>query len=65
MCNEILIGPHEKHVHIREEYVEIYIFYGTFFLGLYIEYVQNFGAISRCIWDANEEEGVPREVLEG
>jgi len=40
-----------------------YIFYGA--LGLYIEYMQNFGAISRCIWDANEEEGVVGEVFEG
>ncbi len=40
-----------------------YIFYGA--LGMYIKYMQNFGAISRCIWDANEEEGVAGEVLEG
>jgi hypothetical protein len=41
--------------------VEKYIFYGA--PGLYIESMQNFGAISKCIWDVNEEEGVVGEVL--
>lgn len=27
--------------------------------------MQKFQATRRCVWDANEEEGVAREVLEG
>lgn len=42
--------------------VKAYIFYEA--LGFNTKYMQNFGATKRCIWDANEEERVVREVLE-
>jgi hypothetical protein len=34
-------------------------------LGLCTEYMHNFEATNRHVWDANEEEGVVGEVLEG
>jgi hypothetical protein len=43
--------------------IEGYIFYET--LGLCTEYMQGFGATSRHVWDANKEEGVYGEVLQG
>jgi hypothetical protein len=49
-------------VQARREYGKRYIFYEA--LGLFTKYMQNFGATSRHIWDANEE-GVVGEVLEG
>ncbi len=39
------------------------IFYEA--LGLCTKYMQGFGATSMHIWDANEEEGVFGEVLQG
>lgn len=34
-------------------------------LGFVIEYLHEFEHVSRKVWDAEEEEGVSREVLEG
>jgi len=34
-------------------------------LGLCTEYMESFCATRRRVWDANEEEGVVKEVLEG
>lgn len=42
---------------------EGYIFYEA--LGLSTKYMENFGPIKRCVWDANEKENVVGEVFEG